>query len=79
MDDSGTLAISETAEEILAVVRSDFKAAKMRRPFAWDLTELKARIERVLWRRWRRPNPSDRVKKSRGKAGAKAYTAEKGR
>jgi len=50
--------ISETAEEILAVVRSDFKASKDRcagHLLLWNLSELKNRIELVLWRRWRRP------------------------
>ena len=55
MDDLMANAVSETAEEILAVVRSDYKAAKTQRPFAWNMTELKDRIERVLWRHWRRP------------------------
>jgi hypothetical protein len=56
MDDLIAIAISETAEEILAVVRSDYKAAKTQRPFAWNMTELKERVERVLWRHWRRPD-----------------------
>ena len=56
MDDAVTNQISETAEEVLAVVRSDYKAAKAKKGiFLWDMGELKIRIERVLWRHWRRP------------------------
>lgn len=43
--------LTKVAEELVSVVRSDYRAAKMQRPFSWDMTELKARIEAVLRRR----------------------------
>jgi hypothetical protein len=43
--------VSKLAEEILAVVRSGYKAAKAQKgAFSWNMTELKARIEYVLRR-----------------------------
>lgn len=43
--------LSKAAEEIVAVVKTDYKAAKAQRPFAWDMADLKGRIEAVLRRR----------------------------